>query len=106
MAGMLKKFSEPIWNWAAKRYQAAVAHELKKYGLRYDDLLDPLNDVDVEEALKRLPQAELDARNQRLLRAMDTSMKHSHLGKDMQVKAERAERASLGAEQPYQRAIP
>ena len=30
--------------------------ELKKYGLRYDDLLDPTNNLDVDEALRRLPQ--------------------------------------------------
>jgi ubiquinol-cytochrome c reductase subunit 7 len=32
---------------------------------------------DVEEALRRLPQDELDLRNQRLKRAMDLSMKHT-----------------------------
>ena len=31
--------------WCAVRYQAAVAQELKKYGLRYDDLLDPDADM-------------------------------------------------------------
>ena len=30
--------------------------ELKKYGLRYDDLLDPTNNLDVNEAMRRLPQ--------------------------------------------------
>lgn len=37
----------------------------------------PLQDVD--EALKRLPQDVLDARNQRLKRAHDLNMKHSEL---------------------------
>ena len=37
--------------------QAAVGAELKKYGLRYDDLLDPTNNLDVNEAMQRLPQA-------------------------------------------------
>jgi hypothetical protein len=32
---------EPLLGWAARRYQARVATELKKYGLRYEDLLDP-----------------------------------------------------------------
>jgi hypothetical protein len=36
--------------------QAAVGTELKKYGLRYDDLLDPINNLDVDEAMRRLPQ--------------------------------------------------
>ena len=77
---------------------------------------------DTEEALRRLPQEEVDLRMQRLKRAMDLSMKHVYLPKDMQekqtpfnfylqdtldqVKAERAERASLGTGQPYNRQIP
>lgn len=36
--------------------------------------------------MRRLPQSELDARNQRLKRAMDLSMKHSYLSKEMQVR--------------------
>jgi hypothetical protein len=38
----------------------------------------------VEEALKRMPQDVVDARNQRLKRAQDISMKHTELPKDMQ----------------------
>lgn len=41
---------------------------------------------DVDEALKRLPQEEVDARNQRLKRAMDLSLKHVNLEKNMQAK--------------------
>ena len=35
MAALMKgmnKFLDPMWNWAAKRYQAMVAVDLKKYG--------------------------------------------------------------------------
>ena len=32
---------DPVLTWAARKYQAAVATELKKYGLRYEDLYDP-----------------------------------------------------------------
>ncbi len=39
---------------------------------------------DVDEALKRLPQEAVDARNQRLKRAIDISMKHSELPKELQ----------------------
>ena len=39
---------------------------------------------DVDEVLKRLPQDEVDARNQRLKRAMDLSLKHVYLPKDLQ----------------------
>jgi ubiquinol-cytochrome c reductase subunit 7 len=42
-------------------------------------------DLDVKEALNRLPQQEVDYRNQRLRRAIDYSMKHQYLPKDLQV---------------------
>jgi len=38
----------------------------------------------VDEALKRLPQEVVDARNQRLKRAHDLNMKHSELEKGLQ----------------------
>lgn len=118
----LTRLFEPVLNWMAPRYQAAVGKELKKYGLRYEDLYDPQYDLDVEEALKRLPQEVVDARNQRLKRASDVSMKHSELPKELQqvqtpyndymndvlqlVKAENQERAQLGAGTPYERHLP
>lgn len=46
---------------------------------------DPMYDLDVKEALNRLPREIVDARNQRLKRAMDLSMKHEYLLKDLQV---------------------
>lgn len=57
-----------------------------KLGLRYDDLHDPMYEMDVKEALNRLPKQVVDARNQRLKRAMDLSMKHEYLPKDLQVR--------------------
>ena len=39
---------------------------------------------DVDEALRRLPQEEVDARTQRLKRAMDLSLKHVYLPKELQ----------------------
>lgn len=54
-------------------------------GLRHDDLYDPMFDVDVKEALNRLPREIVDARNQRLKRALDLSMKHEYLPEDLQV---------------------
>jgi hypothetical protein len=80
----LAKLLEPAFAWAARRYQvrsrsaarararcpksagraqAAVGAELKKYGLRYDDLLDPTNNLDVNEAMRRLPQEVRRARS-------------------------------------------
>jgi len=55
-------------------------------GLRYDDLYDPYHDLDIKEALARLPREVVDARNQRLKRAMDLSMKHQYLPDDVQVR--------------------
>mmetsp|Transcript_22715 Transcript_22715/g.43279 ORF Transcript_22715/g.43279 Transcript_22715/m.43279 type:complete len:124 (+) Transcript_22715:121-492(+) len=85
-SGVLAKIMEPMWEWAATRYQAAVGAELKKFGLRYDDLLDPMMSLDVKHAMTRLSQQELDDRNARLKRAMDLSMKHVYMSKEMQAK--------------------
>jgi hypothetical protein len=54
-------------------------------GLRYDDLLDDMYDLDIKEALSRLPQQEVDLRNQRLKRALDYSGKHTYMPKALQV---------------------
>ncbi|EFN59065.1 hypothetical protein CHLNCDRAFT_33822 [Chlorella variabilis] len=121
-AGMLAKLFDPLVAMMAPRYQAAVGKELIKYGLRYEDLYDPQLDLDVDEALKRLPQDVLDARNQRLKRAHDLNMKHSELPKDLQqlqtpysfylkdalelVRLESDERLALGAGKPYERHFP
>ena len=43
-SGLVRAF-EPFLSWAARRYQASVARELKKYGLRYEDLLDPIENL-------------------------------------------------------------
>jgi hypothetical protein len=37
MAKALEKAFEPVWNWASRRYQAAVAKELKKYDESYGE---------------------------------------------------------------------
>jgi hypothetical protein len=38
----VKQLFGPAWNAVASRYRAAVFKELSGYGLRYDDLYDPL----------------------------------------------------------------
>ncbi|KAG2632408.1 cytochrome b-c1 complex subunit 7-like isoform X1 [Panicum virgatum] len=123
---MLSRFSawfvNPRRNPLARLHRNAVAARLRKYGLRYDDLYDPYHDLDIKEALARLPREVVDARNQRLKRAMDLSMKHQYLPDDVQaiqvpfrsylsdmlalVKKEKAEREALGALPLYQRTIP
>ncbi|OAY78009.1 Cytochrome b-c1 complex subunit 7-2 [Ananas comosus] len=75
----------PRRNWLARQHMKAVSKRLRNYGLRYDDLYDPYYDLDIKEALARLPREVVDARNQRLKRAMDLSMKHEYLPEDLQV---------------------
>ncbi|CAM8960555.1 unnamed protein product [Rhodiola kirilowii] len=115
-------FMDPKKNFLAAMHNKALSNRLRKYGLRYDDLYDPMYDLDIREALSRLPRQVVDARNQRIKRAMDLSMKHQYLPEEMQamqtpfrsylqdmltlVKRERAEREALGALPLYQRTIP
>ncbi|KAL9376271.1 hypothetical protein Peur_030391 [Populus x canadensis] len=122
MASFLQSLIDPRKNWLAKQHMKALSSRLRRYGLRYDDLYDPYYELDIKEALNRLPREIVDARNQRLKRAMDLSMKHEYLPEDLQamqtpfrsylqemltlVKKERAEREALGALPLYQRTIP
>lgn len=79
----LARLFRPLTQWASQRYTAGLADKLKDYGLRYDDLYDPLMDADVAEALRRLPAEVVYARNARLRRAMDLSLKHEKLPKEL-----------------------
>ncbi|GMN45182.1 hypothetical protein TIFTF001_014377 [Ficus carica] len=122
MASFLQSLVDPKKSWLAAKHMKSLSGRLRNYGLRYDDLYDPYYDLDVKEALNRLPREIVDARHQRLLRAMDLSMKHQYLPEDLQarqtpfrsylqemlalVKRERAEREALGALPLYQRSIP
>ncbi|KAK4757825.1 hypothetical protein SAY87_019126 [Trapa incisa] len=122
MASFLQSIVDPKKNWLAALHMKTISRRLRNYGLRYDDLFDPYYDVDVKEALNRLPREVVDARTQRLKRAMDLSMKHEYLPENLQamqtpfrsylqdmlalVKKERAEREALGALPLYQRTIP
>ena len=122
LQSLIAKVFDPLVKFMAPRYQAAVGKELKKYGLRYEDLYDPMYDLDIDEALRRLPQDVIDARNQRLRRATDISLKHTELPKDLQekqtpfaeyiedtlqlVRLEAQERAELGTGTPYERQLP
>ncbi|XP_042037798.1 cytochrome b-c1 complex subunit 7-like [Salvia splendens] len=123
MASALSKWLvDPKRNPLAAMHMKAVSTRLRRFGLRYDDLFDPMYELDVKEALDRLPREIVDARNQRLKRAMDLSMKHEYLPEDLQamqtpfrsylqdmlalVKREQAEREALGALPLYQRTLP
>ncbi|VVA15083.1 PREDICTED: cytochrome [Prunus dulcis] len=84
MASFLQSLVDPRKNWFARQHMKAVSQRLRHYGLRYDDLYDPYYDLDIKEALNRLPREIVDARNQRLKRAMDLSMKHEYLPEHLQ----------------------
>ncbi|ESQ29619.1 hypothetical protein EUTSA_v10023759mg [Eutrema salsugineum] len=122
MSSFLKSFIDPSKNFLARMHMRAISTRLRRYGLRYDDLYDQYYSMDIKEAMNRLPREVVDARNQRLKRAMDLSMKHEYLPKDLQavqtpfrgylqemlalVERERLEREALGALPLYQRTIP
>ncbi|XP_010526201.1 PREDICTED: cytochrome b-c1 complex subunit 7-1 [Tarenaya hassleriana] len=122
MSSFLQSFLDPKKSALARMHMNAVSTRLRRYGLRYDDLYDPYYEMDIKEAMNRLPREIIDARNQRLKRAMDLSMKHEYLPKDLQamqtpfrsylqemlalVKREKAEREALGALPLYQRTFP
>ncbi|KAL8521909.1 hypothetical protein ACS0TY_012166 [Phlomoides rotata] len=122
MAAISRWLVDPSRNPLARIHMNTISRRLRYYGLRHDDLFDPMYDLDIKEALNRLPREIVDARNQRLKRAMDLSMKHEYLPEHLQalqtpfrtylqemlafVKKERAEREALGALPLYQRTIP
>ncbi|EOA17665.1 hypothetical protein CARUB_v10006035mg [Capsella rubella] len=122
MASLLKSFIDPKKNFLARMHMKAISTRLRRYGLRYDDLYDQYYSMDIKEAMNRLPREVVDARNQRLKRAMDLSMKHEYLPKDLQavqtpfrgylqemlalVERESKEREALGALPLYQRTLP
>lgn len=70
---------------AARAYQASVGAELRRYGLRYDDLLNEYDD-EVRDAIKKLPPHEMEMRNKRLKRAIDLDVKKTYLPEDLQAK--------------------
>nr|KAJ0195214.1 hypothetical protein LSAT_V11C700359560 [Lactuca sativa] len=81
---LVRTILDPTKNWFAAVHKKTITERLRKYGLRYDDLFDPMECLDIKEAMRRLPREIIDARNQRILRAMDLSMKHEYLPKDLQ----------------------
>eukprot|EP01025_Chloroclados_australasicus_P026085 TRINITY_DN2591_c1_g1_i1.p3 TRINITY_DN2591_c1_g1~~TRINITY_DN2591_c1_g1_i1.p3 ORF type:complete len:144 (-),score=10.86 TRINITY_DN2591_c1_g1_i1:225-656(-) len=112
------RFREKIIFWQSPTMMKWMAYHLKKYGLRADDMFDPLADADIAEALHRLPNEVVMARNQRLKRAIDLSLKNDQLPYHLQdlqtplnfylqpmlirVKYERDERMALGVPMHYQ----
>ncbi|KAL5705502.1 hypothetical protein ACHQM5_023800 [Ranunculus cassubicifolius] len=64
----MSKFMDWLLNTAknplAARHKAATAQRLKNYGLRFEDCFDPKEDLDIKEALARLPREIILAYNQ------------------------------------------
>ncbi|KAF8708514.1 hypothetical protein HU200_029877 [Digitaria exilis] len=108
MSSMMSALSNwlvnPRRNPLARLHMHAVSSRLRKYGNPGSDLASiphgsslrdfvlfllvplDLNGGCVLEALGRLPREVVDARIQRLKRAMDLSMKHQYLPEDLQVR--------------------
>lgn len=78
-------FIHSLVSRAAHAYQASVAAELRRYGLRYDDLLNE-KDPEVQAALAQLTPLEMELRNKRLKRAIDLDVKKTYLTEDVQEK--------------------
>ncbi|KAF6002565.1 hypothetical protein F1559_004365 [Cyanidiococcus yangmingshanensis] len=74
--------ARPVVGALARWYRREVERELRKYGLRYDDLIVEA-DVDVQTALEQLPPIEQELRWKRLKRALDLSMKKTYLAEDI-----------------------
>ncbi|GAB4854133.1 Cytochrome b-c1 complex subunit 7-2, mitochondrial [Ancistrocladus abbreviatus] len=83
-SSLVKWVVDPRRNFLAALHKKSLDKRLRKYGLRLDDLYDPKEDLDIQEAFNRLPHEIVDARNQRLKRAMDLSMKHEYLPDELQ----------------------
>jgi ubiquinol-cytochrome c reductase subunit 7 len=75
----------PIVGRIAGMYQASVTAELKKYGLRYDDLLNE-HDPEVKMAISQLSPLEVELRHKRLKRAIDLDVKKTYLPTELQEK--------------------
>ena len=71
--------------WPVHCPSVQVGAELRKYGLRYEDVIVVTPDVDT--AIRRMEvedPAAVELRNKRLKRAMDLGLKHTYLPAEMQ----------------------
>ncbi|KAJ1984970.1 Cytochrome b-c1 complex subunit 7 [Dimargaris verticillata] len=70
----------------ANAYVRAAGY--RKYGLRYDDLIQDDGNAVVQEAVRRLPAQEANARIFRLRQAQQVDLQHNVLPKDQWLKPE------------------
>ena len=71
--------------WPVLCPSVQVGAELRKYGLRYEDVIVVTPDVDT--AIRRMEvedPAAVELRNKRLKRAMDLGLKHTYMPAEMQ----------------------
>merc|ERR1711990_1109134 len=71
-----------LLDMAANAYASMFGSQLRKYGLRYEDLY--VETPEVMEAVRRLSAAEQEERSMRIRRACDLSFKKTYLPPDMQ----------------------
>jgi hypothetical protein len=77
MSALAKAF-DPILKVAARAYQGALATELNKMGLRYEDLMSR-DEPEVNEALELADADVVEGRYRRLKRASDLAFKQKEL---------------------------
>eukprot|EP00326_Haptolina_ericina_P006059 CAMPEP_0181204476 /NCGR_PEP_ID=MMETSP1096-20121128/19958_1 /TAXON_ID=156174 ORGANISM="Chrysochromulina ericina, Strain CCMP281" /NCGR_SAMPLE_ID=MMETSP1096 /ASSEMBLY_ACC=CAM_ASM_000453 /LENGTH=104 /DNA_ID=CAMNT_0023295183 /DNA_START=37 /DNA_END=351 /DNA_ORIENTATION=+ len=75
-----------MWQRAGVAYRAKVGKELASHGLLYEDVM--IETEEVKLALKRLPKELLNAREQRLKRAMVLSSQQKRLPVEVAAKIE------------------
>ncbi|CAM9309275.1 unnamed protein product [Discosporangium mesarthrocarpum] len=80
---MARRLTNWILDQSAIMYKRSMDRKLRAFGLKYDDLRME-ESPDVGEALKRLPKEELVARQRRLMRAFDISLKRTPLPQHIQ----------------------
>ena len=73
-----------LWRRAGVAYRAKVGKELASRGLLYEDIM--IETTDVKLALSRLPKDALNAREQRLKRAMVLSSQQRYLPDEVAAK--------------------
>merc|ERR1719199_1355893 len=72
----------PVLDFAANTYAGMLGTQLKKYGLRFEDIY--CETPEVMEAVSRISPAEQEARSMRIRRAVDLSFKRTYLPEEMQ----------------------
>merc|ERR1712139_64742 len=76
----------PVLDVAANMYARMLGTQLKKYGLRFEDI--HVETPQVQEAVRRLPPQEQEERSMRIRRAADLSFKKTYLPESMQAQHE------------------